>query len=70
MNWLTKYYSMGAEVAAPHLQKEETPREKSTVTGHYLAPFSQRIAGITVQFEDGIYMDIDVGYLEPDGSGV
>lgn len=71
MNWITRHYPIGKEMTVPHPFADSPQFLPCKVTRHLLGGFNNgRVAGITVEFEDRTYMDIDDQYLREDGTGL
>ncbi len=72
MNWITKNYPVGSKIEVPH---PGTPHNQPCeVTAHTVDnvshPMSKGPTGIMVQFEDGVYIEVDQGYLNEAGGGI
>jgi hypothetical protein len=71
-SWLEENYKAGASINAPHPRTNKT--EEATITSHTIDsighPYPKGATGIMVQFDDGVYMEIERGYLNENGGGV
>lgn len=72
MSWLKQNYKIGQAIQAPHPRDDQ--RQEAKITSHTTdavsCPFPKGPTGIMVQFGDGVYMEIERGYLNESGGGV
>ena len=72
MNWITKNYPKGAMIEVPHPAAPHN--QPCQVVNHTVdnvsRPMSKGPTGIIVEFDDGVYIEVDQGYLNEDGGGI
>jgi hypothetical protein len=72
-NWITKNYPKGSQILVPH---PSVPyNQPCVVVNHTVDNVSRPImskgpTGIMVRFDDGVYIEVEQGYLNEDGGGV
>ncbi|KKM93087.1 hypothetical protein LCGC14_1211980 [marine sediment metagenome] len=73
MNWITRYYPIGAEIQVPPLHISTTGTLPAKVVNHatdnVAHPMQKGPTGIIVRFEDGTVTEIDRAYLRESGGG-
>lgn len=71
-SWLRQHYKIGQIIKAPHPANNEMRDAKITnfTVDKSANSFSNNPNGIMVQFEDGVFMEIPMGLLNEDGSGM
>jgi len=71
MNWIKENYKVGETIEAPHPRLNEN--QKAIITTLTVDPLNfpkAATSGVMVRFNDGVYMEIDSGYLRESGGGI
>lgn len=72
MNWIIKNYPKGSKIEVPH--PATTGNQPCAVVNHTVdnvsRPMSKGPTGIIVQFDDGVFIEVEQGYLNENGGGI